>query len=103
ACIKTIREEIGFDGLLMTDDLSMKALAGPMGARAADAIAAGCDMVLHCNGDLAEMEAVAGSVSALSGKALDRARAAEQARPAAPAFDVDAALADYRALTGEMA
>ncbi|MEM9763504.1 MAG: beta-N-acetylhexosaminidase [Pseudomonadota bacterium] len=103
ACIKAIREEIGFAGLLMTDDLSMKAFAGPMGARAADAIAAGCDIVLHCNGDMAEMEAVAASVPALSGTALERSRTAEEARPAAPAFDVEAALADYRALTGEMA
>ncbi|MEL6768394.1 MAG: beta-N-acetylhexosaminidase, partial [Pseudomonadota bacterium] len=96
ACVQVIREEIGFDGLLMTDDLSMKALAGPMQARAADALAAGCDMILHCNGDMAEMEAVAASVPPLSGPALRRASAAEQARPAAPAFDVDAALADYR-------
>ncbi|MEO1317591.1 MAG: beta-N-acetylhexosaminidase [Pseudomonadota bacterium] len=103
ACIRVIREEIGFNGLLMTDDLSMKALTGPMGARAADALAAGCDIALHCNGDMAEMEAVAAAVPPLSGLALDRAGRAEQARPPAGGFDADAALADYRALTGEMA
>ncbi|MEM7497315.1 MAG: beta-N-acetylhexosaminidase [Pseudomonadota bacterium] len=103
ACIRAIREDIGFQGLLMTDDLSMKALRGPMGARACDALAAGCDIALHCNGDMVEMEAVAGAVPPLSGPALDRAHAAEHARPPAPGFDAEAMLADYRALTGEMA
>ena len=78
--IALIRSELGFDGLLMTDDLSMKALTGPMGARASDALAAGCDVVLHCNGDMAEMEAVAADTPPLTGRALDRARAAERAR-----------------------
>jgi beta-N-acetylhexosaminidase len=54
-----IREDIGFAGLLMSDDLSMKALAGSLGERAGGAIAAGCDIALHCNGDLDEMQAVA--------------------------------------------
>ena len=57
-----IRGEIGFDGLLMSDDLTMKALTGPMRARAESVIAAGSDLALHCSGDLAEMrEAAAGS------------------------------------------
>jgi beta-N-acetylhexosaminidase len=56
--ITLIRDQIGFHGLLMTDDMSMKALAGEIGALTAAAIAAGCDVALHCNGDMAEMQAV---------------------------------------------
>ena len=63
---QVIRERIGFDGLLMTDDLGMQALSGDFGARTVAAIAAGCDIALHCSGDMAEMEAVAGAVPALS-------------------------------------
>ncbi len=59
-----IRGHIGFDGLLMSDDLSMKALGGPMRDRASAVIAAGSDIALHCNGDLAEMEAVAAAAGA---------------------------------------
>ncbi|MDO5530133.1 MAG: glycoside hydrolase family 3 N-terminal domain-containing protein, partial [Paracoccus sp. (in: a-proteobacteria)] len=54
-----IRDEIGFDGLLMTDDISMQALSGSIGARSAAAIAAGCDLVLNCHGIMEEMEEVA--------------------------------------------
>ncbi|MBU3887225.1 beta-N-acetylhexosaminidase [Methylosinus sporium] len=78
-----IRGLIGFDGLLMTDDLSMKALSGGFRARAEGAIAAGCDVVLHCNGDLAEARAVAEGAGDLAGRALERARAAK-AKIAAP-------------------
>ena len=56
---RIIRDSIGFDGLLMSDDVSMQALDGDIGSRAHRALAAGCDMVLHCNGDMAEMEAIA--------------------------------------------
>lgn len=99
--IRAIREEIGFDGLLMTDDLSMRALTGPLGARAAAAFAAGCDMALHCNGLLAEMIDVAGAVPPLRGKPADRARRAEAARHAPEPFDLAAAEARYQTLTGE--
>ena len=57
--IRVIREEIGFKGLLLTDDLSMKALKGTFEERARDSLQAGCDILLHCNGDMAEMEAIA--------------------------------------------
>lgn len=67
-----IRGEIGFDNLLMSDDLSMKALSGPMRARAEAVIAAGSDLALHCNGDLAEMRAAAEGVPALEGRAAER-------------------------------
>jgi beta-N-acetylhexosaminidase len=73
---EVIRGLIGFDGLLMTDDLSMKALKGTFGDRAQAALDAGCDMLLHCNGDRAEMEEVAAAAPILSGKAADRAAAA---------------------------
>ena len=62
-----IRGEIGFDGLLMSDDLSMKALDGPLSVRAKAALFAGCDVVLHCNGKMDEMREVATEVKALEG------------------------------------
>lgn len=71
-----VRGFIGFDGALMTDDLSMRALGGAFGDRARSAIAAGCDLVLHCNGDMDEMREVAAAVPALSDKAFERTRAA---------------------------
>jgi len=71
-----IRGEIAFDGLLMTDDLSMDALSGPISARAKAALFAGCDVVLHCNGQMAEMKHVAGEAKPLEGASLKRAEAA---------------------------
>ncbi len=70
---EVIRQEIGFDGLLMTDDLSMGALGGPFADRAARSIAAGCDVVLHCNGSMAEMVEVTAGTPRLAGGALRRA------------------------------
>src|SRR5205823_14933412 len=58
---EVIRGSIGFDGLLMSDDISMQALSGSVGERSAAALAAGCDVVLHCNGRFEEMEQVAGA------------------------------------------
>ncbi|HWU13458.1 MAG TPA: beta-N-acetylhexosaminidase [Caulobacter sp.] len=72
---KIIRESIGFDGLLMSDDLSMKALSGDFRQRAKDSLAAGCDVVLHCNGDMAEMKAVMSGVGKLSREARRRVQA----------------------------
>lgn len=72
----TIRGEIGFDGLLFSDDLSMQALDGSIPERATAALAAGCDIALHCNGDLAEMTALAGVVGGLTPEADRRSRAA---------------------------
>jgi beta-N-acetylhexosaminidase len=74
--VRLIRKQLGFDGLLMTDDLSMKALSGTMEERVGRALDAGCDMMLHCNGDFGEMQAVAKASGALKGRALARARAA---------------------------
>lgn len=73
---KVIRGAIGFDGLLMTDDLSMKALKGDFAERARASLAAGCDIVLHCNGDMAEMAAVMSAMKPLAGRAAQRAKAA---------------------------
>jgi len=76
---RVIRGHIGFQGLLMTDDLSMKALAGTMTERTAAALAAGCDIALHCNGDMDEMVAVAAGAGPASDSVRDRlaARAAK--------------------------
>jgi beta-N-acetylhexosaminidase len=67
-----IRGRIGFDGLLMSDDLGMHALSGDFGERAERAIAAGTDIALHCSGEMAEMEAVAGALGPMGGQAHDR-------------------------------
>lgn len=72
-----IRTEIGFEGLLMSDDLSMKALSGTLGERAAAALSAGCDIALHCNGKMGEMQEVADNCSAFSSESLVRAMKAE--------------------------
>ena len=79
---EVIRAGIGYDGLLLTDDLSMRALGGGFGERAAAALAAGCDVVLHCNGDMAEMSEVAAAVGALSDAARQRLARAEARRGA---------------------
>ncbi len=71
-----IRGEIGYQGLLMTDDVSMDALSGPISARAKAALFAGCDVVLHCNGRMNEMKDVAGEVKPLEGDTLRRAEQA---------------------------
>jgi beta-N-acetylhexosaminidase len=71
-----IRDWIGFSGLLMSDDISMGALSGSLDRRSHAALAAGCELILHCNGKLDEMEEVASAVPALKGKAAARAESA---------------------------
>ena len=73
---QTIRHSLGFEGLLMSDDLSMKALKGSFEGRTRAALSAGCDVVLHCNGDMAEMKAVIAGCRPLFGKGKKRAEAA---------------------------
>jgi len=80
-----VRGAIGFGGLLLTDDLSMKALGGPFGERASAAFSAGVDIVLHCNGDLAEARAVAEASPELRGASQERAEAALRKIAGAPA------------------
>jgi beta-N-acetylhexosaminidase len=86
-----IRGEIGFDGLLMSDDLSMKALDGPLSVRAKQALFAGCDLVLHCNGDIDEMREVASVVTKLRGPSLKRSEHALAQLSAPGQFDPAAA------------
>lgn len=99
--VKLIRQSFGFDGLLMTDDLSMKALRGPFGDRVGGALAAGCDVILHCNGDPEEMAAVAAAAPELSGRAIARADRALALRATAEA-DTEALAAEFASL-GEAA
>jgi beta-N-acetylhexosaminidase len=73
-----IRSHIGYEGLVMSDDLSMQALSGSLRERAEAAFAAGCDVGLHCNGKMEEMTAVAEAAPVLEGEALRRAEAALQ-------------------------
>lgn len=95
---QVIRGVIGFQGLLMSDDVSMNALAGSIAERTRDIVAAGCDVVLHCNGKLEEMREVAAQTPELSGQALVRARAALAARRVPQPFDRQAMRAELDAL-----
>ena len=93
-----IRGLIGFQGLLMSDDVSMNALAGSIAERTRAIFAAGCDLVLHCNGKLDEMREVASETPELSGKALVRAERALASRKPPVPFDRAAARAELDAL-----
>ncbi len=98
---EAIRGEIGFGGLLMSDDLDMKALAGPLQTKAEKAFAAGCDLVLQCSGVVSDMEAVAAGCPALAGEAARRAAAVSAIAKAAPAsFDAAEGWWRFRALMG---
>lgn len=93
-----IRGEIGFDGALMSDDLSMKALGGSYVDRTRLSLEAGCDLALHCNGNMDEMKAVASASPELSGAALERAERALAHLGSAAPFDRQAALGDLERL-----
>ena len=96
-----IRGEIGYDGLIMSDDLSMKALSGSFAEKTRAVFAAGLDVALHCNGDLVEAAPVAANAPMLAGKSLERAqRGLEATRRAPEPLDVDAAAAELSALVG---
>ena len=93
-----IRGEIGFDGLLMSDDTSMKALSGDFPSKAEAILAAGCDIVLHCNGVMEEMQGIASRTTVLAGKSLERAEralAAVKDQDAAEEAAVRAEFASY--------
>ena len=84
-----IRTEIGFNGLLMCDDLSMNALSGDFGHRTRSAFAAGCDVVLHCNGLIEEMQSVAAATGPLAGMSAKRAVDALACKRSKPAETAD--------------
>jgi beta-N-acetylhexosaminidase len=93
-----IRRAIGFAGLLMSDDISMGALSGSLGERTRAVLAAGCDVVLHCNGDMAEMQSVAAAAPRLQGEAARRADAALARRQPPAALDVVVKRGEFVAL-----
>ncbi|SDF73086.1 beta-N-acetylhexosaminidase [Limimonas halophila] len=100
-----IRERIGFDGVLVSDDLGMAALAGDLGARAGAALAAGCDLVLHCSGHPDEVRQVLAACDGISGRTQTRLHAAESHRRAQAdrgAFDIEAARRELDALLTTM-
>ncbi|MGA8900576.1 beta-N-acetylhexosaminidase [Bradyrhizobium sp.] len=98
---QVIRGVIGFQGLLMSDDVSMNALSGSIGERTRAIFSAGCDVVLHCNGKLEEMREVAAETPELSGKALARAEQALASRGTPQPFDKAAAWAELKAMMGK--
>ncbi|MGB9170740.1 MAG: glycoside hydrolase family 3 N-terminal domain-containing protein, partial [Bradyrhizobium sp.] len=95
---QVIRGVIGFQGLLMSDDVSMNALAGSIAERTRAIFSAGCDVVVHCNGKLDEMQEVAPETPELSGKALVRAEQALASRRTPQPFDRAAAWAELKAM-----
>ena len=84
---EVVRGHMGFDGVLVSDDLSMKALSGDLAERAAGALEAGCDLALHCNGDMKEMEAVAEGTCPLSPQSGSRIALAENMKKNKEDFD----------------
>lgn len=95
---QVIRGVIAFQGLLMSDDVSMNALSGSIAERTRAIFSAGCDIVLHCNGNFEEMRDVAAETPELSGKALERARLALASRRAPQPFDRAAARTELEAM-----
>jgi beta-N-acetylhexosaminidase len=95
---EVIRGSVGFEGLLMGDDVSMEALSGSIAERARASLKAGCDLVLHCNGKMDEMRQVAAEAPELTGEALKRAQRALDARRQPEALDVEAARREFAAM-----
>lgn len=100
AVIDLIRREIGFDGLLMSDDIGMQALSGSPAERAAATIAAGCDLVLSCNETPAQMEEIVAAAGAMAPRAVARAEAALALRRAPVQQDIASLRAELAALGG---
>jgi beta-N-acetylhexosaminidase len=98
---EVIRGFIGFQGLLMSDDVSMGALSGTIGERSAACLAAGCDVVLHCNGNIEEMEDVAENSSELTGASAQRAAAALAARRRPSEIDLSTARVEFARILRE--
>ncbi len=100
AMMHYIRTEIGFDGLIMTDDLSMEALSGTVSDRATAAIQAGCDIILHCNGKQNEMQAVAAAAGEMTPAAITRANHALSQRKIPTNIDILGLEAELTTLLG---
>ena len=98
AGIAYLRERLGLAGLLMSDDISMNALAGDVVTRGQAALAAGCDLVLHCNGDMREMEALGGALGEMTPEAAKRADVALAARRTPRDIDIPALRAEFETL-----
>lgn len=96
--MRVIRDDIGFGGLIMTDDIGMEALSGTPAERATASITAGCDIVLHCNGDLSDMAQVADAAGQMTLTAQARALHALAERASPQPIDIDAAVHDLGAL-----
>lgn len=96
--IRVIRQEIGFQGLLMTDDLNMQALSGSLGQRTRAAMDAGCDIALHCKGDMAEMLEVAAEAGDMRPDTQSRAATALARRTPSDTVDIAALEADLAAM-----
>ena len=99
AGVSFLRSELKLTGLLMTDDISMGALSGTVPDRAARALTAGCDLVLHCNGDLAQMQALATAAGSMTEQAAKRADIAVSARRPPTDIDISTLAAEFDALT----
>ena len=95
---RVIRDWIGFSGALMSDDISMGALSGSVAERARRALSAGCDLILHCNGNLPEMREVASACPPLAGAALERTEQALARRGKPDDIDLDEARTRFAAL-----
>lgn len=99
--MRVIREDIGFDNLIMTDDISMKALSGTLADLSRNALAAGCDVILHCNGTLAERAEVAHAAGEMTDVAQSRALRALSYRQTPDDIDIPALDAQLEVLLGE--
>ena len=100
AMSRIVRGSIGYDGLVMTDDLEMKALSGDLRDLTSQAHTAGCDIALHCSGNMANMVKVISGTKQLSGKALERAQIADYVACSPEAFDVEAGRAKFDEMLG---
>ena len=96
--MKMIRDDIGFDNLIMTDDISMEALSGTVAERARASLDAGCDIALHCNGKMAEMQAVADVCGPMTEAMITRAERALAYRKTPTDIDISALEAEFRTL-----
>ncbi len=101
--MRALRDEIGFGGLIMSDDLGMQALSGPLDQRARATLAAGVDIVLHCSGKQEEMAEVASAIAPMTALAQERAAVALSQRRAPDAADLEALEAELSGLLAEVA